>query len=119
MWSENVPGDPKIIKNRSGRVGKPYGALSSRTNFADHRFLGGPGRQQSNLEVPAGTLKSTKNRSLANRGVPGSDVLLVFVANVVFRDFGVDCSSIFDETLMKKSTQIFKAACAFFNMAMG
>ena len=67
MWPGGLPRDPKIIKNRSGSVGKPSRALGGKTHFAHHGFLGGPGHQQSHFEVPAGTLKSSKNRSLAKK----------------------------------------------------
>ena len=71
-----------------------------------------------NFWVPSGTQKSTKNRSLAQKGVSGSVFLSIFLANGVFLTFGLDFSSIFDEKSMKKWMHFFKAARNFFNMAM-
>ena len=117
MWPGRLPRDPKIAKNRSGSVGKPSRALGGKTHFAHHGFLGGPGHQQSHFEVPAGTLKSSKNRSLAKKGVPGSVILSIFLASSVFLTSGLDFSSIFGEKSMKKSMHFLKAARVFFNLA--
>ena len=43
----------------------------------------------------AGRPNSTKNQSLAPNGVPGSDVLSIFVTESVFLTFGLGFSSIF------------------------
>ena len=72
----------------------------------------------TNFWLPSGTPKSTKNRSLAPKGAPGSDFLSNFQTKIDFLTFGLDLSSIFSEKLMKKSMILFKAARDFFNTAM-
>ena len=50
----------------------------------------------TNFWVPSGTLKSTKNRSLALKGAPGIGFLSIFFAESVFITFQHDFSSIID-----------------------
>ena len=65
----------------------------------------------------AGRPNSTKNRSLAPNGVPGSDILPLFVTEIVFLTFGVGFSSIFDEILIENSMPFFKDARKLFKRA--
>ena len=51
----------------------------------------------TNFWVPFGTPKSTKNRSLALKGVPGRGFLSIFLAEIVFLTFQHDFSLIIDE----------------------
>ena len=71
----------------------------------------------TNFWVPSRTQKSTKNRSLATKGAPGSDFLLIFLAESVFIICGLKFSSIFGEKLSKKSMHFFTPARVFFKLA--
>ena len=104
-------------KKRSGGVREPSRALGGKTRFPDHRFFGGPGRQQSHFDVPAGTPNSTKSRFWVQKGVLGVDFLSIFLASSVFLIFGLDLSSIFDEKLMEILMDLFKVARNFFHLA--
>ena len=55
----------------------------------------------SNFGVPLETQKSTKNRSLAKKEVPGMVCLCIFVTNVVLLTLGLDLSLIFHENSMQ------------------
>ena len=72
----------------------------------------------TNFWVPFGTPKSTKNRSLAPKGAPGSVCLSTFLAESAFLTFQLDFSSIIGEKTVEKTMHFFKAARDFFNMAM-
>ena len=65
----------------------------------------------------AGRPNSTKNRSLAPNGVPGSDIVSIFVTEIVFLTFGLGFSSIFDEILIEKTMHFFKDARKLFKLA--
>ena len=64
----------------------------------------------------AGRPNSIKNRSLAPNGVPGSDILSIFVTEIVFLTFGLGFSSIFDILLVEKNTPFFKDARKLFKL---
>ena len=55
----------------------------------------------SNFWVPLETQKSTKNRSLAEKEVPGIVFQCFFVTNVVLLALGLDFPSIFNEKTMQ------------------
>ena len=65
----------------------------------------------------AGRPNATKNRSLAPNGVPGSDILSIFVTEIVFLTFGLGFSSIFDEFLNGKMMSFFTDARTLFKLA--
>ena len=110
-------GQPKSTKNRA----------KIETNALNHPKWLPDGSQDpksqcpptilSNFWVPLGALKSTKNQLFAKKGAPRKALLLIFVANVVFRDFLVDFLSIFHEKSMKKSTCFFTTARVVFELA--
>jgi len=51
---------------------------------------------------------------LAPKVVPGSDVLSIFVAKIVFLTFGLDFQLIFNEKWMKTMMHFFRAPRTFF-----
>jgi len=67
----------------------------------------------TNFWVPSRTPKSTKNQSLATKGAPGSDFLLIFLAESVFFTFGLKLSPIFGEN-RRKTRCIFLHPPVFF-----
>ena len=95
--------EPKFTKN-GGKIEKntmegpkwPLGGSQSLQKVKDDHPLGC-------FWLPWGSPKSTKNRSLAPKGAPGSVFLSIFLAGSVFLTFGLDFSSIFGEILMKIS----------------
>ena len=105
--------EPKFTKNR-GKIEKntmegpkwPLGGSQSLQKVKDDHPLGC-------FWLPWGSPKSTKNRSLAPKGAPGSDFLSIFLAIIVFLIFKLGFSSILDEKSMKK-TCFFQAPLAFF-----
>ena len=71
----------------------------------------------TNVWVPSGTPKSTKNQHFAAKGAPRNAFLSIFVANAVFLDFLVNFWSIFHENSMEKETCFFTTAHVFFKLA--
>ena len=67
--------------------------------------------------VLSGTPKSTKNRSFAPKGGPGSDYLPICFAESVFLYFGLEFSSILGVKSMEKIDACFQSCAHFFNLA--
>ena len=65
-------------------------------------FTQNPPKIFINFGVSSGTPKSTKNRSLAPKGAPGSNFLSIFLAITVFLIFGLGFSSILGKNVDKK-----------------
>ena len=122
-----VPDDSGACSWSSGahlfpNLRRPGGQNGPRWNFVRHQ---GASAGKFFTALPlfaffgdlAGRPNSTKNRSLAPNGVPGSDVLSIFVTESVFLTFGFGFSSIFVEILMSKTMHFFKDARNHFNLA--
>ena len=96
-WSPGGPleGPWKVPGTSPGPLeGSPDPFWRSRKDHLKKRNV--QGIQKSQFWDPAGTQKSTKNRSLAQKIVPRIDFSSILPANIVFLTFGLDLSLIFN-----------------------